>query len=62
MLVTEVTLKNYVAVKLILYCRGVVGPEGFPLAHTEEAEEEATRRACTFAHQVQYRGRKRGRG
>jgi hypothetical protein len=33
-----------------------VGPEGFPLAHTEEAEEEATRRACTFAHQVQYRG------
>lgn len=32
--------------------RGVVGPEGFPLAHSEEAEEEATRRVCTIAHQV----------
>jgi hypothetical protein len=36
----------------MLCIRGVVGPEGFPLAHVEEAEEEATRRITTFAHQV----------
>lgn len=32
--------------------QGVTGPEGFPLARSEEAEEEATLRACTLASQM----------
>jgi dihydropyrimidinase len=32
--------------------KGVDGPEGFALAHSEEAEEEATSRAATLANQM----------
>ena len=32
--------------------QGLKGPEGYPLAHSEEAEEEATLRACTLANQM----------
>jgi dihydropyrimidinase len=32
--------------------QGIVGPEGYIMSHTEEAEEEATLRACTLANQM----------
>jgi len=35
-----------------ILARGVVGPEGHLFAHPEEVEEEAVRRACTFAKQA----------
>ena len=35
-----------------LMSQSVKGPEGYVLAHSEEAEEEATLRACTLAHQI----------
>lgn len=36
----------------IMKSQGVTGPEGFAMAHTENAEEEATMRATTLANQV----------
>eukprot|EP00094_Tigriopus_californicus_P000025 TCALIF_00025-PA protein Name:"Similar to DPYS Dihydropyrimidinase (Homo sapiens)" AED:0.05 eAED:0.05 QI:11/0/0/1/0.8/0.83/6/0/1031 len=35
-----------------LLARGITGPEGFAMAHSELAEEEATMRATTLANQV----------
>ena len=32
--------------------QGVTGPEGYALAHTEEAEEEACMRTCMLANQI----------
>ena len=38
--------------KLMSQSVSIRGPEGYVLAHSEEAEEEATLRACTLAHQI----------
>ena len=38
--------------KLMSQSVSIKGPEGYVLAHPEEAEEEATLRACTLAQQL----------
>ena len=47
---SEVVKRN--TQKLMSQDIAIKGPEGYILAHTEEAEEEATLRACTLAHQI----------